>query len=104
MTQPERDAVIKNFRDGKTRLLLTTDLLSRGIDIPQVNMVINYDLPINKETYVHRIGRCGRFDKKGVAITMVKMSDATDTKTFNKMKHYYKMNIEEMPESIGAYL
>jgi superfamily II DNA/RNA helicase len=104
MTQPERDAVIKNFRDGKTRLLLTTDLLSRGIDIPQVNMVINYDLPINKETYVHRIGRCGRFDKKGVAITMVKMSDATDIKTFNKMKHYYKMNIEEMPESIGAYL
>jgi superfamily II DNA/RNA helicase len=104
MTQPERDVVIKDFRDGKTRLLLTTDLLSRGIDIPQVNMVINYDLPINKETYVHRIGRCGRFDKKGVAITMVKMSDATDTKTFNKMKHYYKMNIEEMPESIGAYL
>ena len=104
MTQPERDAVIKNFRDGKTRLLLTTDLLSRGIDIPQVNMVINYDLPINKETYVHRIGRCGRFDKKGVAITMVKMSDATDIKTFNKMKHYYKMDIVEMPESIGAYL
>jgi translation initiation factor 4A len=104
MTQPERDTVIKDFRDGKTRLLLTTDLLSRGIDIPQVNMVINYDLPVNKETYVHRIGRCGRFDKKGVAITMVKMSDATDTKTFNKMKHYYKMEIEEMPESIGAYL
>ena len=104
MTQLERDSVIKDFRDGKTRLLLTTDLLSRGIDIPQVNMVINYDLPINKETYVHRIGRCGRFDKKGVAITMVKMSDATDIKTFNKMKHYYKMDIEEMPESIGAYL
>ena len=104
MTQPERDTVIKDFRDGKTRLLLTTDLLSRGIDIPQVNMVINYDLPINKETYVHRIGRCGRFDKKGVAITMVKMSDATDIKTFNKMKHYYKMDIVEMPESIGAYL
>ena len=104
MTQPERDSVIKDFRDGKTRLLLTTDLLSRGIDIPQVNMVINYDLPINKETYVHRIGRCGRFDKKGVAITMVKMSDATDIKTFNKMKHYYKMDIVEMPESIGAYL
>jgi translation initiation factor 4A len=104
MTQTERDAVIKDFRDGKTRLLLTTDLLSRGIDIPQVNMVINYDLPINKETYVHRIGRCGRFDKKGVAITMVKMTDATDIKTFNKMKHFYKMDIVEMPESIGAFL
>ena len=104
MTQPERDEVVKDFRDGKTRLLLTTDLLSRGIDIPQVNMVINYDLPPNKETYVHRIGRCGRFDKKGVAITMVKMADPSDIKTFNKMKHFYKMDIKEMPESIGQYL
>lgn len=104
MNQTERDNVVKDFRDGKTRLLLTTDLLSRGIDIPQVNMVINYDLPLSKETYVHRIGRCGRFDKKGVAITMVKMSDPTDVKTFNKMKHFYKMDIKEMPESIEKYL
>ena len=104
MTQQERDNTVKDFRDGKTRLLLTTDLLSRGIDIPQVNMVINYDLPPNKETYVHRIGRCGRFDKKGVAITMVKMTDPTDIKTFNKMKHFYKMDIREMPDSIEKYL
>jgi superfamily II DNA/RNA helicase len=104
MNQTERDTVVKDFRDGKTRLLLTTDLLSRGIDIPQVNMVINYDLPMSKETYVHRIGRCGRFDKKGVAITMVKMSDPTDVKTFNKMKHFYKMDIKEMPESIEKFL
>jgi len=104
MTQTERDNVVREFRDGKTRLLLTTDLLSRGIDIPQVNMVINYDLPPNKETYVHRIGRCGRFDKTGVAITMVKMSDAMDVKTFNKMKHFYKMNIKELPDNIEKYL
>lgn len=104
MTQVERDNVVKEFRDGKTRLLLTTDLLSRGIDIPQVNMVINYDLPPNKETYVHRIGRCGRFDKKGVAISMVKMTDPYDTKTFNKMTNFYKIDIKEMPESIEKYL
>lgn len=104
MTQEERDNVVKDFRDGKTRLLLTTDLLSRGIDIPQVNMVINYDLPPNKETYVHRIGRCGRFNKKGVAITMVKMQDQVDVKTFNMLKHYYKINIKEMPETIEKYL
>lgn len=104
MNQAERDNVVKDFRDGKTRLLLTTDLLSRGIDVPQVNMVINYDLPPNKETYIHRIGRCGRFDKKGVAITMVKMTDPTDIKTFNKLKHFYKMDIKEMPESIEKYL
>ena len=104
MTQQERDNIVKEFRDGKTRLLLTTDLLSRGIDIPQVNMVINYDLPPNKETYIHRIGRCGRFDKKGVAITMIKMTDPVDVKTFNKMKHFYKINITEMPENINDYL
>ena len=104
MTQQERDNVVKEFRDGKTRLLLTTDLLSRGIDIPQVNMVINYDLPINKETYIHRIGRCGRFDKKGVAITMIKRSDQSDIKIFNKLKHYYNMNIKEMPDCIEKYL
>ena len=104
MTQKERDNIVKEFRDGKTRLLLTTDLLSRGIDIPQVNMVINYDLPPNKETYIHRIGRCGRFDKKGVAITMIKMTDPVDVKTFNKMKHFYKIDISEMPDNINDYL
>lgn len=60
----ERNDIIKDFRDGKIRWLITTDLLSRGIDIPSVNMVINYELPYKKETYIHRIGRCGRFGKK----------------------------------------
>ena len=104
MEQSERDTVVKEFRDGKTRVLLTTDLLSRGIDIPQVNLVINYDLPPNKETYVHRIGRCGRFDKKGVAITMVKLSDPIDAKTFNKLVYFYKTKIDVMPDNIDTYL
>jgi superfamily II DNA/RNA helicase len=104
MTQVERDNVVKEFREGKTRLLLTTDLLSRGIDIPQVNMVINYDLPVNKETYIHRIGRCGRFDKKGVSITMVRMKDPSDSKTLYRMKQFYKIDIKEMPNDINPYL
>jgi superfamily II DNA/RNA helicase len=104
MTQVERDTVVKDFRDGKTRLLLTTDLLSRGIDIPQVNMVINYDLPVNKETYIHRIGRCGRFDKKGVSITLVRMKDPSDAKTLFRMKQFYKIDIKEMPSDINKYL
>jgi translation initiation factor 4A len=104
MTQYDRDEIVKNFRSGDTRILLTTDLLSRGIDIPHVNMVINYDLPPNKETYIHRIGRCGRFDKKGVAISLVKTQDPIDIKIFNKLKHFYKMNISEMPDSIDKYL
>lgn len=104
MTQEERNTIVQDFRDGKTRLLLTTDLLARGIDIPQVNLVINYDLPINKETYIHRIGRCGRFGKKGVSITMVKMEDKEDVKLLNKMKTYFKINIEEIPEDISKLI
>jgi superfamily II DNA/RNA helicase len=104
MTQQERDITIKDFREGKTRILLTTDLLARGIDIPQVNLVINYDIPPNKETYIHRIGRCGRFDKKGIAITMVKMEEPSDIKIFTKMKQHYKININELPENIDKYL
>jgi len=104
MTQEERDNIIKEFRDGKTRLLLTTDLLSRGIDIPQVNLVVNYDLPANKETYIHRIGRCGRFGKKGVSISMVKSEDQSDIKTLQKMKQIYKIDIKEMPDDIEKYL
>lgn len=104
MTQQERNEIVKEFRDGKTRLLLTTDLLARGIDIPQVNLVINYDLPPNKETYIHRIGRCGRFGKKGIAITLVKMEDQMDVKALNKMKNFYNMEINELPDDIETYL
>jgi len=104
MVSKEREDIIKDFRDGKTRILLTTDLLARGIDIPEVNLVINYDLPDTKETYIHRIGRCGRFNKKGVAITMVKIDDASDSKLFNKMKYHYKIKIDIMPDNIEKYL
>lgn len=104
MSQQERNDIVKEFRDGKTRLLLTTDLLARGIDIPQVNLVINYDLPVSKETYIHRIGRCGRFGKKGVSITMVKMEDQNDVKLLNKMKNHYQLNINEIPENISELI
>ena len=54
MPQPDRDAVVKNFREGKGRVLITTDVFARGLDIEQVSLVINYDLPINREQYLHR--------------------------------------------------
>lgn len=104
MSQDDRNIIVSDFRDGKTRLLLTTDLLARGIDVPQVNLVINYDLPINKETYIHRIGRCGRFGKKGVSISMVKMNDSNEVKILNRMKNYYNININELPEDIETYI
>ena len=84
-----RNVVVKEFRLGKTRLLLTTDLLARGIDIQQVSLVINYDLPSNKDNYVHRIGRSGRFGRKGVAINLVKMNDESDYKLFTGIKNIF---------------
>ena len=104
MSQEERKEIITDFRTSTTRLLLTTDLLARGIDIPSVNLVINYDLPPNRETYMHRIGRCGRFDKKGVSISFVKMNDPIDVKVFNKMKNFYSLTIKELPIDIEKYL
>lgn len=104
MTSNERTDIVKEFRDGKTRILITTDLLARGIDVPLVNLVVNYDLPPNKETYIHRIGRCGRFGKKGVAISLVKMQDQSDVKSLNRMKNYYNMDIDELTDDIEEYL
>jgi len=62
---------MKQFRSGAVRVLITTDLLARGIDIQQVGLVINYELPSGKENYIHRIGRAGRYGKKGTAINFV---------------------------------
>merc|ERR1711866_36050 len=75
MDQRERDIIMREFRTGSSRVLITTDLLARGIDVQQVSLVINYDLPTNRENYLHRIGRSGRFGRKGVAITFVTEED-----------------------------
>src|ERR1700730_8007749 len=75
MEQAQRETIMKEFRSGSTRVLITTDLLARGIDVQQVSLVINYDLPFNRENYIHRIGRGGRFGRKGVAINFVTTSD-----------------------------
>ena len=75
MEQSQRELILKEFRSGSTRVLITTDLLARGIDVQQVSLVINYDLPTNKESYIHRIGRGGRFGRKGVAINFVTTGD-----------------------------
>jgi translation initiation factor 4A len=104
MTQEERDDIVEDFRSGKTRLLLTTDLLARGIDIKQVSLVINYDLPANKDNYVHRIGRSGRWGRKGVAINLVKMNDEGEIRNFQGLKRYFNTEIEEMPEDISKFL
>jgi superfamily II DNA/RNA helicase len=102
MTQETRDKIMTQFREGKTRILITTDLLARGIDIEHVCLVINYDLPNNRENYIHRIGRTGRYGRKGVAINLV-LTDQ-DTRKIKEIEKYYQTIIEEMPNNIQQYI
>lgn len=100
MTTEERAAIVKKFRDGDDRILLTTDLLARGIDIPDISLVINYDLPTNKENYIHRIGRSGRFGRKGIAINFLKSKDERDVRVLDKISSHYGVTISELPADI----
>jgi len=101
MEQQERDTIMKEFRTGSSRVLITTDLLARGIDVQQVSLVINYDLPTNRENYIHRIGRGGRFGRKGVAINLVSQSDV---RTLNDIQQFYNTEIGEMPLTVADLL
>ena len=75
MTQPDRNRVFHEFRRGGTRHLVSSDLFTRGIDVPTVNVVINFDFPKTAETYLHRIGRSGRFGHLGLAVNMITRDD-----------------------------
>jgi len=101
MSQIERGEIMKKFRSGLIKLLITTDLLSRGIDVQQVSLVINYDLPMSKESYIHRIGRSGRFGRKGIAVNFL---GRLDVPALREIEVYYSTSIEEMPSDITEYL
>ncbi|KHN96290.1 DEAD-like helicase [Metarhizium album ARSEF 1941] len=98
MEQSQRELIMKEFRSGSSRVLITTDLLARGIDVQQVSLVINYDLPLGRETYIHRIGRGGRFGRKGVAINFV---TAEDVRMMREIEQFYSTQIEEMPMNVA---
>ncbi|QLL33771.1 hypothetical protein HG536_0F00960 [Torulaspora globosa] len=98
LPQQERDIIMKEFRSGSSRILISTDLLARGIDVQQVSLVINYDLPTNKENYIHRIGRGGRFGRKGVAINFVTNEDVG---AMRELETFYSTQIEELPSNIA---
>lgn len=95
----ERDKVMKEFRNCATRVLISTDLTARGIDVYQVSVVFNYDLPLQKETYIHRIGRSGRFGKKGKAINFVTPDEMEQLEAIMK---YYETTIEVLPQELDA--
>lgn len=101
LDQKERELIMREFRSGSSRVLISTDLLARGIDVQQVSLVMNYELPSNLENYLHRIGRSGRFGRKGVAINFVTQQTWPQLKELEK---YYATQIEEMPMDIADLL
>jgi len=101
MEQKAREVLMKEFRSGSSRVLITTDLLARGIDVQQVSLVINYDLPSNRENYIHRIGRGGRFGRKGVAINFV---TTDDVRMLREIEQFYNTQIDEMPLNVADFI
>lgn len=97
MKQDERDKIMNEFRSGHSRVLISTDVWARGIDVQQVSLVINYDLPENMENYIHRIGRSGRFGRKGVAINFITKDDK---QLLRQIEKFYKIKIKPMPANL----
>lgn len=97
MEQPERTKIMDEFRRGLYRILISTDMNARGIDVQQVSLVINYDIPYNRENYMHRIGRCGRFGRKGVALNFITEKDEPQMK---EIEQYYNLAISELPAEL----
>ncbi|MQM04608.1 hypothetical protein Taro_037411 [Colocasia esculenta] len=100
MSQEERLTRYKGFKEGHKRILVATDLVGRGIDIERVNIVINYDMPDSADTYLHRVGRAGRFGTKGLAITFV--SSGSDSDVLNQVQERFEVDIKELPEQIDT--
>jgi translation initiation factor 4A len=101
LEQRERDTIMRAFRTGSSRVLITTDLLARGIDVQQVSLVINFDLPTNRENYIHRIGRSGRYGRKGVSINFI---TKRDVRNLRDIEQFYNTQIEEMPTNVSDFM
>jgi superfamily II DNA/RNA helicase len=99
MEVAERKKRMEDFRSGMTRVLISTDLLARGIDVQQVSLVINYEMPIQRENYIHRIGRSGRYGKKGSAINLICGDEINAVK---EIESHYSTIIMELPEDLSS--
>ncbi|KAL6079488.1 hypothetical protein STEG23_037061 [Scotinomys teguina] len=97
MDQKEQDVIMREFRSGSSRVLIITDLLARGIDVQQVSLVINYDLPTNREKYIYRTGRGGCFGRKGVAVTMV---TEENKRTLGDIETFYNTSMKRWMETL----
>jgi superfamily II DNA/RNA helicase len=99
MDKSERDRAFSDFRSGTYRVLISSNVTARGIDIQQVSVVINFDIPKDVHTYLHRIGRSGRWGRKGVGINMITRRDMSKLK---ETEQYYSTQIKEMPASFDT--
>merc|ERR1712144_30191 len=100
LSQEDRIARYKQFKDFQKRILVATDLFGRGIDIERVNIVINYDLPDDSDSYLHRVGRAGRFGTKGLAITFI--SGDEDSEVLNQVQERFEVKVGELPDQIDV--
>merc|ERR1712070_255634 len=100
LKQEERIARYKQFKEFQKRIMVSTDLFGRGIDIERVNIVINYDMPDDSDSYLHRVGRAGRFGTKGLAITF--SGTAEDNEVLSAVQKRFEVNIGEMPNHIDT--
>eukprot|EP00211_Chloroparvula_japonica_P006486 CAMPEP_0119155256 /NCGR_PEP_ID=MMETSP1310-20130426/51651_1 /TAXON_ID=464262 /ORGANISM="Genus nov. species nov., Strain RCC2339" /LENGTH=427 /DNA_ID=CAMNT_0007147847 /DNA_START=1532 /DNA_END=2815 /DNA_ORIENTATION=- len=100
LSQPERIERYKKFKDFHARIMVATNLVGRGIDIERINVVINYDMPENADTYLHRVGRAGRFGTKGIAISFV--SSKEDAEVLNQVQSRFVVNIPVLPDEIDS--
>jgi translation initiation factor 4A len=101
MDAADRKKRMDEFRTGETRVMISTDLLARGIDVQQVSLVINYELPVEKENYIHRMGRAGRFGRKGVTINILLKAEVS---LMEELKEHYKFPVSEMPANVAAIM
>lgn len=101
MDQAERNKVIEQFRKGEQRILIATNIVARGIDVQNVSLVVNFDIPKSAETYLHRIGRSGRFGRKGFAINFVTERDAEHIK---EIEEKFNTKIEPLPNDLAAII
>jgi len=99
MDKSEREKAFKNFRTGESRVLISSNVTARGIDIQQVSVVINFDLPKCIHTYLHRIGRSGRWGRKGVGINFITRRDVQKMK---EIEAHYASEIQEMPSDLNS--
>jgi len=102
MDHKDRETAMTDFRENRIRILITTDLMARGIDVQTVSLVINYDIPSSFAQYIHRIGRTSRYGRKGFALNLIGSGREFDL--LHGIEKYYSIKIDELPNDFATIL